>query len=320
MKKHNENLIIYIHEMKTGVKYTMEPILEVKNLSKRFKNNKVLDNISMKVFKGDIYGFIGPNGAGKTTTIKCILGLLKHINGKIYICGREILESKEYIMLNIGAMIDYPSFYTNLSGYKNLLLYANVLNLDGNRVDEVLDLVKLSENKNRKVCIYSMGMKQRLAIARAFLTKPKIVILDEPTNGLDPGGVKDMRNLIKHLANENNTTFIYCSHILNEVQNLCNRVAIINKGKILVEDSINNLLNGDKESYHIVSNEKDKLKSILRGLALKITYTDTGINVEIKKGDFRVINKLIVDSNVDVRDISKNNISLEDYFLKETGV
>lgn len=306
--------------MEKEVEYIMEPILEVKNLSKKFKSSEVLNNISIKVFKGDIYGFIGPNGAGKTTTIKCILGLLKPTSGKVYIEGINVLENKEDAISNIGAMIDYPSFYTSLSAYKNLLLYANVLNLDKNRVDEVLDLVKLSENKNKKVCSYSMGMKQRLAVARAFLTKPKIVILDEPTNGLDPGGVKDMRNLIKCLANDNNTTFIYCSHILNEVQNLCNRVAIINKGKILVEDSINNLLDSNKESYHIVSNEKTKLKHVLSNVTLKITDTDNGVNIEIKKGDFKSINKLIVDSNIDFIDISKNNKSLEDYFMKEIGV
>lgn len=216
----------------------MKPILEVKNLSKYYKTKKVIDNINIKVFKGDIYGFIGPNGAGKTTTIKTILRLLKPSSGEVFIGGKNGENNPS----DIGAMIDYPSFYNNLSGYKNLMLYANVLNLSKERVYEVLELVKLMDDKDKKVSNYSMGMKQRLAVARAFLSKPRIVILDEPTNGLDPEGVRDMRNLIKKLARENSTTFIYCSHILNEVQNICNRVAMINKGRIIIEDSMENLL------------------------------------------------------------------------------
>lgn len=298
----------------------MEPILEIRNLSKTYKNKEVLKNINMKILDGDVYGFIGPNGAGKTTTIKCILGLLKPTSGEIYIEGKNLSKYQANNPLSIGAMIDYPSFYPNLSGYKNLLLYANVLDLDKKRVEEVLDLVKLLDDKNKKVSNYSMGMKQRLAVARAFLTKPKIAILDEPTNGLDPKGVNDMRNLIKDLAKENNTTFIYCSHILNEVQNLCNRVAIIDKGKILVEDSMDNLLHSDKESYNIISNEKVRLKQSLEKAALKIVDTDDGVRVEIKNGEFKLINKLIVDNNIEVLDIFKNSKSLEDYFMKELGV
>lgn len=224
----------------------MEPILEVRNLSKEYKSKKIISDINMKVFKGDIYGFIGPNGAGKTTTIKTVLGLLKASKGEIYIEGKRILNDNN--PSDIGAMIEYPSFYPYLSGYKNLLLYANVLDLGKKRVEEVLELVKLSNDKNKKVSEYSMGMKQRLAVARAFLNQPKIAVLDEPTNGLDPEGVRDMSDLIKYLAKEDGTTFIYCSHILNEVQNLCNRVAIINKGKILVEDSVNNLLGKNNHS------------------------------------------------------------------------
>lgn len=298
----------------------MEIILEVTNLSKTYKEKEVLKNINMKVLKGDIYGFIGPNGAGKTTTIKTILGLIRPSKGEIYIEGRNILKGRRNNPSTIGAMIDYPSLYDNLSGYKNLLLYANVLNLDKKRVEEVIDLVRLSEDKNKKVSNYSMGMKQRLAVARAFLTKPKIAILDEPTNGLDPEGVKEMRDLIKELAKDKNTTFIYCSHILNEVQNLCNRVAIINKGKILAEDSMDNLLYRDKEVYNIISKETDKLKEILCNAALKVSDIKDGVSVEIGKGDFKLINKLIADRNIEVADIYKNSNSLEDYFMKEVGM
>ena len=297
----------------------MEQILNVKNLSKRYKNKEVLKDINMSVFKGDIYGFIGPNGAGKTTTIKTILGLLRPSKGEVYLDGKDILNSKNQYSVNIGAMIDYPSFYPNLSGYKNLYLYANALDIDKERVNEVLNIVNLSNDKNKKVCNYSMGMKQRLAVARAFLTNPKLIILDEPTNGLDPEGVKDMRNLIKNLAKTNNTTFIYCSHILNEVENLCNRVAIINKGEILVEDDISNLLNGNTEHYEIISKEKNKLKEILKDVTLNIVDSDNGICIEINKGEFNLINNLIVKNDVDIVTISKNTKSLENYFMDKVG-
>jgi len=297
----------------------MEAILSVKNLSKKYKDKEILSNINMNVFKGDIYGFIGPNGAGKTTTIKTILGLLKPSQGEIYLEGKNILQDKAGTS-NIGAMIDYPSFYPNLSGYKNLILYANALNLNKKRIEEVLDIVKLSDDKNKKVSNYSMGMKQRLAVARAFLTNPKIVILDEPTNGLGPEGVKEMRDLIKELVKVNNTTFIYCSHILNEVQNLCNRVAIINKGKILVEDNISNLLNNNNESYEIITDEKNEAKQILEDKVLKVIDIDKGIRIEINKGDFNLINSLIVKNNINITTISKNTNSLENYFMNKIGV
>lgn len=296
----------------------MEAILSVKNLSKKYKDKEILSNINMNVLKGDIYGFIGPNGAGKTTTIKTILGLLKPSQGEIYLEGKNISKDKE-IGSNIGAMIDYPSFYPNLSGYRNLMLYANALNLSKKRIDEVLETVKLSNDKNKRVSNYSMGMKQRLAVARAFLTNPKIVILDEPTNGLDPEGVKEMRELIKELVKVNNTTFIYCSHILNEVQNLCNRVAIINKGKILVEDNISNLLNSNNESYEVITDEGHRLKQILGDRVLKITDIDKGMRIEINNGDFNLINSLIVKNNINITTISKNTNSLENYFMNKIG-
>ena len=297
----------------------METMLSIKNLSKSYKNKKVLSNININVFKGDIYGFIGPNGAGKTTTIKIILGLLKASGGKVYLEGKDILHNK-VIDSNIGAMIDYPSFYPNLSGYKNLMLYTNALNLNKKRVDEVLDIVNLSNDKNKKVKNYSMGMKQRLAVARAFLTTPKIVILDEPTNGLDPEGVKEMRELIKKLVKTHNTTFIYCSHILNEVENLCNRVAIINKGNVVVEDTIENLLNSKNESYDILTDEKAKTRNLLKDSVVKIIDIDNGVRVEINKGDFNLINNLIVKNNINITTISKNNNSLENYFIDTIGM
>ncbi|KAA8680165.1 ABC transporter ATP-binding protein [Clostridium sp. MT-14] len=297
----------------------MEPILEVRNLNKFYKSKQVLKNISIKVFKGDIYGFIGPNGAGKTTTIKSILGLVSPSSGEIYIKGRNIVKDKYKNPGDIGAMIDCPSFYNNLSAFRNLKLYANVLDLKEDRIMEVLNMVHFQEYKDRRVSNYSMGMKQRLAVARAFLSKPEIVILDEPTNGLDPEGVRDMRNLVEKLSKDEKVTFIYCSHILNEVQNLCSRVAVINKGSILAEGCVDELLNADRERYSIFTGEAKKLKKVLKDYCLEMHDIEGGVSIEINRGDFKLINKVMAEENVEINDIVKKSTSLEEYFMEEVG-
>ena len=220
----------------------MRNIIETRDLTKVFKDTKVVNKVNISVKEGDIYGFLGPNGAGKSTTIKMILGLVKPTEGTALINKYDIVSQRKNAIEFVGSMVEAPSFYGYLSGYKNLKLYANLYQKDDNRINEVLELVGLSNAKNKKVSNYSLGMKQRLAIARAFLNNPKIVILDEPTNGLDPQGVIEIRNIIRYLAKTENVTFIVCSHILSEVQNLCNRISIINNGEILVEGNTEDLI------------------------------------------------------------------------------
>ena len=178
----------------------MRNIIETRDLTKVFKDTKVVNKVNISVKEGDIYGFLGPNGAGKSTTIKMILGLVKPTEGTALINKYDIVSQRKNAIEFVGAMVEAPSFYGYLSGYKNLKLYANLYQKDDNRINEVLELVGLSNAKNKKVSNYSLGMKQRLAIARAFLNNPKIVILDEPTNGLDPQGVIEIRNIIRYLA------------------------------------------------------------------------------------------------------------------------
>ena len=220
----------------------MENIIEINSLKKSYGSFDAVKDVSFQVKKGEIFGFLGPNGAGKSTTIKMILGLVKPTEGTALINKYDIVSQRKNAIEFVGAMVEAPSFYGYLSGYKNLKLYANLYQKDDNRINEVLELVGLSNAKNKKVSNYSLGMKQRLAIARAFLNNPKIVILDEPTNGLDPQGVIEIRNIIRYLAKTENVTFIVCSHILSEVQNLCNRISIINNGEILVEGNTEDLI------------------------------------------------------------------------------
>ncbi len=299
----------------------MNPIIETKDLSKKFKNEEVVKNINIKVYPGDIYGFLGPNGAGKSTSIKIMLGLVAPTNGTVLINGYDVFKDREKAIEYVGAMVEAPSFYTYLSGYKNLLLYANIYNQPKERIEEVLEIVGLSMSKNKRVSKYSLGMKQRLAIARAFLNKPKIVILDEPTNGLDPQGVIEIRNLIRELAFREKITFILCSHILTEVQTLCNRLSIIYKGSVIAEGEVDKLLDSQFESYFIETSEADRVKELLSNVPSlsDVVIGANEVKIKVAKGKFSEINSILVLNNVLVNSIKKHEISLEDYFIKAIG-
>lgn len=295
----------------------MEILLEVKSLCKSYKKDEILKDVNLKIKKGDVYGLIGPNGAGKSTAIKSILGLVKKNSGEIYFDGK-LIDSSKHINNLIGATIEEPTFYEYLSGYTNLKLHANLHNLPDERINEVLELVNLTNAKNKKVGKYSMGMKQRLAIARAFINHPKLIILDEPTNGLDPNGVLDLRELIKKQAKEG-VTFIYCSHILSEVQNICNRVGLINNGQIVAEDSTSNLISNNTKVYVIKCEEQDKLLKYLKLNKFIVKLVGNKIEVEIKEDMFSILNQTLVNSGYIIKDISKKEYSLEDLFINKVG-
>ena len=220
----------------------MDEILQVRGVSKSYGNQKVINDIDFSINRADIYGFLGPNGAGKSTTVKMILGLVHPDKGEILIDDYSISSNRKQALQSVGAVVEAPSFYNHMSAYQNLKLYVDLYNINKKRIDEVLEVVGLSSEKTKKVKKYSMGMKQRLGIARAILNNPKFIILDEPTNGLDPKGVIEIRNLIKSLAHIEQTTFLICSHILNEVQNMCNKISIIDKGIIRVSGNVNDLI------------------------------------------------------------------------------
>lgn len=220
----------------------MNHIVEVTDLSKNIKGIDIVKDINFSVEKRDILGFLGPNGAGKSTTIKMMLGLVKPTKGKVKLNGYDIRLERESALENVGAMVESPAFYTYMTGYQNLSLYANLYGLGKERIDEVLYLVHLFDDRNKKVGKYSMGMKQRLGIARAFLNSPSLIILDEPTNGLDPTGIIEIRNIIKKLAETQNITFIICSHILGEVEAMCNKLLIINRGEMIAYGALHELM------------------------------------------------------------------------------
>lgn len=221
----------------------MEKVLEVKNLTKRYKNNRGIDNISFDVFKGDIYGFLGPNGAGKTTVMKAITGLVKANNGDIKIFGYDLKNDFREAMANVGCIVETADAYEYMSACDNLRLAARYFKeIDKNRIEEVLGLIGLYEFKDEKVAQYSLGMKQRLGLALALLSRPKLVILDEPTNGLDIEGVVEIRNIIKTLAAEEGVTFFISSHLIHEIELTCNRFGIIYNGKLIKEGEVSDIL------------------------------------------------------------------------------
>ncbi len=211
-------------------------ILEIKNVTKYFGRKKVIDDISLEVKEGEIYGFLGPNGAGKTTTIKMILGLLYIDQGEIIISGYNIKKQFEKAMESIGGIVENPDMYDYMSGRDNLKLYARIRGVKKERIEEVLKLVGMQHVAKQKVKKYSLGMKQRIGLALTMLHKPKILILDEPTNGLDPAGIKELRDILKKIAHEENVAVLVSSHILGEMQMLCDKVAVISDGKISKKD------------------------------------------------------------------------------------
>ncbi|AEB77550.1 ABC transporter ATP-binding protein [Clostridium botulinum] len=225
-----------------------EIILKTKNLTKVFNNQISVDNLSITVERGDIYGFLGENGAGKTTTLKMILGLIPPTSGEITLFNKNIKKNDYSYFKKIGSIIEYPSFYESLTAYENLKLHEEYLGISNRKlIDESLDKLGILNDKNKKVCEFSLGMKQRLGIARAILHKPEILILDEPINGLDPMGIKEIREFIKNIASVDNTTVIISSHILSEIQLLATKIGIIHKGKLLEEISIRTVKDCYKE-------------------------------------------------------------------------
>lgn len=222
-------------------------MLEIQKLNKSYGRRKIIDNLNMSVYKGDIYGFLGANGEGKTTTIRMITSLIKADSGDIIINGKSVKNGKNEAIKNIGAMVEAPKFYENMSGYENLELMARIMpGISDRDIQNVLDLVGLKDRGRDKFKEYSMGMKQRLGIANALLGDPELIILDEPSNGLDPYGMKEINNLIVSLVKRFDKTFIISSHLLHEMEGICNRIGILHSGKLCIEGEVRALINDNK--------------------------------------------------------------------------
>lgn len=289
-------------------------ILKIKNLNKSFGKKKILKNVSFNVNEGDILGFIGPNGAGKTTTIKMILGLQSINSGTVTINGYDIKKNFEKAIEKVGTIVENPDLYMYLSGYDNLKLISNLYkNVDKKRIDEVIKIVKLETRINDKVSKYSLGMRQRLGIAAALINKPNLLILDEPTNGLDPEGIKELRDILKKLAQKENVGIIISSHNLSELESFCNKIVIIKNGEIVEENKLSDFKKIE-ESYIIEVDNITKIKEIEFE-----KINENNIRIHVNKKEIPAIIKKLVENNIKIYTVREETITLEDAFLKRTG-
>jgi len=299
-----------------------EKVIEVHGLTKKFGNLIAVDNLDLNVFRGDVFGFLGPNGAGKSTTIRMLLSLIKPTSGTIKIFGLPLNSNRREILKKIGAIVEKPDFYLYLSAYKNLEILGKISGTDisKKKIMEMLDLVGLSSRYKSKVKTFSHGMKQRLGIAQALLHDPELIILDEPTTGLDPQGMKEIRDLIVYLSKSKGKTIFLSSHILREVELIATRMIIINKGKALVEGSVEDLLNSSKVNVTFEVDDIEKALNVINLSAWKDNIKSKEknlITLEMNNHEIAALNKYFVENSLNVSAVIPIR-SLEDYFLKIT--
>ncbi|MHB1686783.1 MAG: ABC transporter ATP-binding protein [Ignavibacteriaceae bacterium] len=299
-----------------------EKIIEVENLSKQFKEIRAVDNLNLNVYKGDVFGFLGPNGAGKSTTIRMLLSLIKPTGGSIKLFGKSLTGNRIEILKRIGAIVEKPDFYGYMTAYKNLEILGKISGRDisKKRIMGMLELVGLDKRYKSKVKTFSHGMKQRLGLAQALLHEPDLIILDEPTTGLDPQGMKEIRDLIIYLSKEKQKTIFLSSHILSEVELVANRMVIINKGSAKVEGNVSDLLNANNLKVTFEVDEIEKAKSIITE-TFWMQKLDSVIGNKmiflLEPSEISFLNKLLVENNILVSAVIPTR-SLEEYFLNIT--
>ena len=293
-------------------------VLKCESLNKKFGKKQILKNVSFAMQQGDILGFIGPNGAGKTTTIKLILGLQNITEGKVSINGYDIEKQFTKAIEKVGAIVENPDLYMYLSGYENLKLIANLYRgIETKRIDEVVKLVKLENRIKDKVSKYSLGMRQRLGIAQAILHRPNLLILDEPTNGLDPEGIKEMRELLVDLAKKEKMAILISSHNLAELDNLCNKVCIIKNGEIIETNDISGIKKETGKQFKIF--EIDDIKKVKALLPEAIEIKSNQFKIDIPKEEVPNMIEKLVKNQIKIYQVKEEEKSLEQAFFEKTG-
>lgn len=301
----------------------MEPILEVKNLSKSFRDFKAVDDLSFSVISGQVYGFLGQNGAGKSTTMRMAVGLIQPDKGNIKIKGKDFTQKSRYLLKNVGAIIERPDMYGYLSGWDNLNMFAQLSgeNISSSQLHETLHLVGLQGREKDKVRAYSQGMKQRLGIAIALIHQPDLLILDEPTNGLDPQGIVEMRQLIHSLAVDHGKTIMVSSHLLYEIEQVATQMLILHKGKKVVEGKVNELLDPNDTLFDIRFLDDNNITNVVNESRWKSYFKDVSANQIVAKMNPSLmpeLNKWLVEKEIKILEI-KSRHSLEAYFISLTN-
>lgn len=293
--------------------------LSVKGLRKVIGKKEIIKGIDFELRRGEVFGFLGPNGAGKTTTIRMLVGLIRPTSGTIRICGHDLAADFPKAMRHLGCIVENPELYPYLSGWENLEHFVRMLpHIGEERIHEVVQLVGLQERIHDPVKTYSLGMRQRLGIAQALLGKPKVLILDEPTNGLDPSGIREMRKFIRFLAEEEGLSVLVSSHLLSEIQLMCDRVAIISKGQIIRAESVQTLLSQQERLIWKLS-PQHKGVEILKGLSSFVKEEGEAVITPYAEPEAGEWNRKLVEAGVTVKEMNRKLPALEDLFLEMTG-
>lgn len=299
-------------------------VLEIKNVSKSFGRTKIIDNLTFSVNSGEIFGFLGPNGAGKTTTMKMVLGLIPFSDGDICINGYSIKKDFEKAMRNVGGIVENPDLYEYMTGYENLKLVARIYKVDKKRIDEIVDIVGLKEKIKLKVKKYSLGMKQRMSVALALIRNPKLLVLDEPTNGLDPVAIHELRDLLKDLAHNRGVCVFVSSHLLSEVELMCDRVGILDKGRLIKIEGLKNITeikdkNDNEAIYKIITSDNKRAKDILINNGYEVNDKKEALEVSIKKDKIDLLINIMLSNGITVYEFSIKKATLEEEYLNVTG-
>lgn len=300
----------------------IQPVISLKNLTKQYGNFTAVSNLNLDIPRGEVFGFLGPNGAGKSTTLRMMLSLITPTSGEITILGKNLFKEREAILRNVGCIIEKPDFYLYLSAWDNLRMFAQMSGINPSKklMEETFELVGLTGRERDAVKAYSHGMKQRLGLAQALIHNPELVILDEPTTGLDPQGIIDLRNIILMLKNEKGKTVVLSSHILSEIELIADSMTIISKGKVLVQGKVGTLLSNEDLLVSVEAVDKKMAKQVIKTSAWQEYYSneeDTRLVFKMAKEQIPAFNAYLEENGVKLYSLNYKR-TLEDYFLKLT--
>ena len=295
-----------------------QPTLVASDLTKIIGDRTIVDSVSFSLFPGEVFGFLGPNGAGKTTTIRMLVGLIKPTAGRVTVCGFDVRREFEQAMRNVGCIVENPDLYRFMTGRENLEHFARMLGASSEDIERVAKLVALSHRLEQRVGTYSLGMRQRLGIAQAMLGRPRLLILDEPANGLDPAGIREIRELLRSLAREQEMSVFVSSHLLAEVELMCDRVAIIHKGKLLREGTVAELI-ADRREMEFRVDDVARAAEVVRSRGLEARVDRDRVWVSMDENDAPPLVAALATNGIAVFHAQRRVETLEELFLQTTG-